>query len=415
VAVGSEMPTASREPASSRWGPFARIAFTTIWVGNIVYNTGNAMWDAGSPVLMASLNASPLILSLIQVAISLPIFLLTLPAGAITDIVDLRRLLIAVESISAAVAAVFAFLVALKVATPFSLLISTFLLGVCGALAAPGWVAIVPLLVPPRELEGAIAANTVGYNMTRAIGPMFGGLVIAEYGIAAPFWSCSASHLAIIAALIFWRGRGRCADPNPRQDLRSAFGDGLRHAANNRGLRATLVRAVAFCLFASAYWALLPVVAEKQMGAAPELYGFLLGAIGVGAIAGSFVLGWFRARLGPDRVVDIGTLGTALALFLFAAARDPATALSACLIGGACWTVNLTTLFVSAQVALPDWVRGRGLAMLLTAIFGAMTVGSLAWGQAAESAGESEAFVVAGLCAVLVIPLASRWKLLTVT
>jgi MFS family permease len=291
VAVGSEMPTASREPASSRWGPFARIAFTTIWVGNIVYNTGNAMWDAGSPVLMASLNASPLILSLIQVAISLPIFLLTLPAGAITDIVDLRRLLIAVESISAAVAAVFAFLVELKVATPFSLLISTFLLGVCGALAAPGWVAIVPLLVPPRELEGAIAANTVGYNMTRAIGPMFGGLVIAEYGIAAPFWSCSVSHLAIIAALIFWRGRGRCADPNPTQDLRSAFGDGLRHAANNRGLRATLVRAVAFCLFASAYWALLPVVAEKQMGAAPELYGFLLGAIGVGAIAGSFVLG----------------------------------------------------------------------------------------------------------------------------
>jgi MFS family permease len=132
------MPTASVEAASSRWGPFARIAFTTIWIGNVVYNTGNAMWDAGSPVLMAGLNASPLILSLIQVAISLPIFLLTLPAGAITDIVDLRRLLITVETVAAAVAAVFAFLVEMKVATPFSLLISTFLLGVCGALAAPG-------------------------------------------------------------------------------------------------------------------------------------------------------------------------------------------------------------------------------------------------------------------------------------
>ena len=93
MTPGSKMPTASVEAASSRWGPFARIAFTTIWIGNIAYNTGNAMWDAGSPVLMASLNASPLILSLIQVAISLPIFLLTLPAGAITDIVDLRRLL----------------------------------------------------------------------------------------------------------------------------------------------------------------------------------------------------------------------------------------------------------------------------------------------------------------------------------
>src|SRR4029077_4146585 len=106
--------------------------------------------------------------------------------------------------------------------------------------------------------------------------------------------------------------------------------------------------------------------------------------IGVGAIAGSFVLGWFRARFGTGRVVDVGTLGTAVALFVFAAAPDPATAVSACLIAGACWTVNLTTLFVSAQVTLPDWVRGRGLAILLTAIFGAMTVGSLAWGQAAE-------------------------------
>jgi MFS family permease len=159
---------------------------------------------------------------------------------------------------------------------------------------------------------------------------------------------------------------------------------------------------------------LLPLVAANQIAASPEVYGLLLGGIGAGAIGGSLALGWLGARLGPDRLVAFGTLGTTLALFLFAAARDREAALCGSLVAGACWVVSLTTLFVSAQVVLPDAVRGRGLAMLLTVIFGAMTIGAVVWGQVAEMAGQSAALSVAGLAAALVIPFVRRWKLQTV-
>ena len=189
---------------------------------------------------------------------------------------------------------------------------------------------------------------------------------------------------------------------------------GIRHAANNPHLRATLVRAFAFFPFASAYWALLPLVARNQAGQGPELYGVLLGAIGAGGIGGSFVLGSLNARLGPDRLVAFGTLATAFALVLFCFAGSPAIVLCACLIAGASWTLILTSLNVSAQVALPDWVRGRGLAILLTTIFGAMTVGgSAAWGQLASMAGLPIAHFAAAVGAALAIPLTWRWKLQT--
>ena len=401
------------ELAPSRWGAFGHAAFTAIWVGSVVANVGTAMYDAGSRWLMTSLDADPMAVSLVQVAVSLPIFLFTLPAGALADIINPRRLLIVVEIANTIMTAILAALVSSGLATVGSLLLTTFFLGVGGALAAPAWMAITPLLVNKRELEGAIAANSVGFNITRAVGPAIGGFVIAGFGMAAPFWICAASNLGAIAALLWWRAPRKSAESLPAERLISAMRTGIRHAANNRHLRATLVRTLAFFPFASAYWALLPLVARSQMTQGPELYGVLLGAIGAGAIGGSFVLGWLRARLGPDRLVAVGTLATAFALVLFAFAGNPAIVLCACLVAGASWTLILTSLYVSAQVALPDWVRGRGLAILLTAIFGAMTVGSAAWGQFASMAGLPIAHFAAAVGAALAIPLTWRWKLQT--
>jgi MFS family permease len=178
-------------------------------------------------------------------------------------------------------------------------------------------------------------------------------------------------------------------------------------------LRATLARAIAFFPFASAYWALLPLVARAQMTQGPEFYGLLLGSIGVGAIGGSLVLHRLKKKLGADRLVAAASLGTALSLVLLGFAHDPATALVACFIAGVTWTLILSTLYVSAQVALPDWVRGRGLAVFLTVIFGASTIGSALWGHIAGMHGLSIAHYIAAGGAVLAIPLTWRWKLLT--
>ena len=182
---------------------------------------------------------------------------------------------------------------------------------------------------------------------------------------------------------------------------------------NNRYLRATLARSVGFFLCASAYWALLPLVIRVQIGGGPEVYGLLLGAIGAGAVGCAFVLPYLRSKLGANGLVGTGEAGTALSLLLFGFAREPATAVWASIIAGASWIAVLASLNVSVQVALPDWVRGRGLAMYQTVFFGTMTIGSVLWGELAAVMGLSTANFIAAAGALLAIPLTWQWKLQT--
>jgi MFS family permease len=182
--LSSDLTTAAAptKPAPSRWGPFGHLAFTVIWTASLVSNVGTAMFDTASGWLITSLDANPITVSLVQVAVSLPLFLFTLPSGALADVIDSRRLLIAVEVAILAVSMVFAGLVSLKLATPSLLLATTFLLGVGGALTSPAWGATIPMLVPKQDLDSATAANGVAFNIGRAAGPALGGLVIAASG-----------------------------------------------------------------------------------------------------------------------------------------------------------------------------------------------------------------------------------------
>lgn len=197
----------------------------------------------------------------------------------------------------------------------------------------------------------------------------------------------------------------------PTERLANAIRTGGRYARHNPALRATLVRAVGFFVFASAYWALLPLVVRVQVGGGPTLYGVLLGAIGAGAVGGAWTLPRLNAALGADRLVAASTMGTAIALALFGVAHEPWAAFAACLLAGACWIAAVSSLNVSAQYALPEWVRGRGLAIYMTVFSGAMTLGSAVWGQLASMMGLPMAHFVAAAGALLAIPLMRRWKL----
>jgi predicted MFS family arabinose efflux permease len=308
---------------------------------------------------------------------------------------------------------VFAAVVTMHWATPAVLLTTIFILGGSGALAAPAWLVITPKLVSKHELDSAIAINNTSYNVSRAVGPALGGLAIAVFSIAFPFWCFCLGNIAVLAALIWWRAPRRARESLPAERLVSALRTGLRYAMNNRDIDSTLIRAVAFFPFASAYWALLPLVARTQMNNGPEVYGLLLGMIGVGSILGSFALNPLKARLGPDRLATVGTLGTILALALYGEARHPVIAGVASLVAGASWITMMTTLFVSAQVALPEWVRGRGLAIFLTAYFGAMTLGSAVWGKVASVEGVPTALYLAAAGAAVGMGLTARWRLQT--
>src|SRR5579863_10285221 len=395
---------------ASMLGAFAHPTFAIIWAASTCGMLGIAMYDTASGWLMTTLDLNPLDVSLLHTVTTLPIFLFTLPAGAIADIIDPRRTIIGVSSAIVALMAVFAAVVSFHIASPLVLLVTTFVLSAAWSLNIPAWLSIVPQLVPKPLIPGAIAAHSVSYNLSRTIGPMLGALIIMKAGAAAPFWIFAAANLVVIAALLWWRAPPRRGTSLPAERLSSALRTGLRHAANNRLLWATLVRTIAIYPFTAAYWGLLPLIARRT-GQGAEHYGLLLSAVSVGAILGSLGHDKLLRRFGPDRLIAAGTVLTALSLAIFASADELPIALCACLAAGIAWVNNLTCLYTSAQNVLPDWVRGRGLAVFLTVIYGTMTIFSAAWGELAVKAGLSAALLIAALGALAAIPLTWRWKL----
>ena len=412
TAKAAGTPAAPAAAAPPAWGALRYPTFRSLWVATLVSNVGGWMYSAASGWLMTTLNPSPLMVSLVQVATSLPLFLFALPAGALADMLDKRRLILVLEILTTLFSAVFALLLTLHAVGPALLLLLTFLVGTLGALETPAWQAIVSQLVPAPALSSAIAINSLGVNISRVIGPAITGVIIAGLGIAAPFWLDAFSNAGVIGVIYRWRPPPRATLRTlPAESLTGATRAGLRYARYNGPLRATLARAVGFFLFASAYWALLPLVARSQLQGGPALYGTLLAAIGAGAVGGALFLPRMQARLGADGVVVLGEAGTAAALVLFGLAHQPWVAVLACLLAGVSWIAVLAVLNVSAQTVLPDWVRGRGLAVYVTVFFGALTIGSALWGFAAERLGLPAAHFLAGGGAFIALWVTRRWPL----
>lgn len=407
AADRADAPVAAPGP----FAPFRYTAFAVLWTATVVSNIGTWMHDVAAGWLMTSLSPSPLMVALVQTATTLPVFLFSLPAGALADIVDRRRLLIVVQSILLVLAGALGVLVLLGAVSSVMLLGFTFAMGTCAAFVAPAWQAIVPKLVDRSALRPAVALNSVGINVSRAIGPALAGLIIAGVGIWAPFFLNTVSYVGVVLALLWWRPTAAPARTLPPEHLVGALRAGLRYVRASMPMRATLVRAMAFFVFASAYWAMLPLIARDLLGGGPTLYGVLLGCVGAGAVSGAMLLPRLNVLLGPDRLVAAGTLGTAATLVVFALVREVYIVAAISLLAGASWIAVLSSLNVSAQTALPDWVRARGLSVFVTVFFGSMSLGSLVWGQTAALFGIPAALLVAAGGAVLAIPVTFRWKL----
>jgi len=407
-------PPAEAPPAPiSPWSALRHPTFRVIWVATIVSNVGGWVSSAASGWLMTSLNPDPLAVALVQVVSNLPMFVLALPAGALADLVDQRRLLISAELAIMASSTVFAILVSTHLITPTTLLLMTSLTTAASAVSLPVWQTVVSQLVPKPELPGAVALNSLGINISRAVGPAIGGFLVSALGFGPPFWVDACSNAGVIAALFRWRRPARAGASLPRERIGSALRVGLRHARYNPHLSATLIRAAAFFVSASAYWALLPVATLRQAAGGATLYGGLLGTIGAGAVGGALLLPQLKERLGADRLMAACAAGTALAMALFGIARNSGTFVLASALAGMCWIGAVSSLNVSAQVALPEWVRGRGLAIFATVMFGALSLGGLLWGKAAALGGTSRALLAAAAVAALSIPLTWKWKLQT--
>ena len=390
--------------------PLATPLFRALWIATIISNIGTWMNDVGSSWLMTSLSPSPLWVAMVQAATTLPMFLIALPAGALADVVDRRKLLLASQLFILVGAAALALSTHLGFTTPLVLLALTATMGVGAALSAPAFQAIVPELVEKPALPDAVALNSLGINIARAIGPALGGIIVALAGPAAVYALNAVSIVAVLGVLFMWR-RQAAHSVLPPEHFFGALRTGYRYARHAPALQLVLVRSVAFFLFSSALWALLPLIGRQVLGLDAAGYGALLGCMGLGAIAGALLLSRLRGRISANRLSIGASLVFAVVTLALAHTRSAWLAGAVMVFAGLAWIATLSTLNVAAQMAVPAWVKARALAIYLLVFQGAMTAGSLIWGGLAAKTDIATALTVAAIGLVVATSVGLRFRL----
>jgi MFS family permease len=402
----------SGHPAApvSAWAPFRHRWFAAMWGAQFVSNIGSWMQTVGAQWLMLTLTGSATYVALVQTASSVPVVLFAVFAGVAGDLVDRRRLLLVTQALMLVAAAALGALALAGLVTPWVLLALVFAVGTGSALTAPTWQVLQPELVPADERQQAISFGAVNQNLARAVGPAIGGLVLAATSAGADFLINAASFLAVIAVIAWWRGSRPAATTLPREHVGEAVRAGGRYVAASPALRVILWRAFLFIFFAASVWALLPLIAERQLHLGSGGYGLLLGSVGLGAVAGAAVLPRLRARLTAGGVLTAGSLGLAAVSLILAFVHVTAVVGVALVVGGLAWILSLSTLNSLYQLTLPGWVKARGMAFYLVVFQGGNAVGSAVLGISAEHLGLSPTMLISAV-ALALGPLAGlRYK-----
>jgi MFS family permease len=405
------MTTAPATPVSA-WAPLRIRIYRTLWIAQLTSNVGTWMQMVGAQWLMGSLSSDPLLVALIQTALTLPLFLVGFPAGAIGDIFDRRRVLLLAQSFMLGCAALLAVLTLRGDVTPAVLLALTFAIGLGQALTAPSWQAIQPQLVGRELIPQAAALGATSMNLARAIGPAIGGALVAAAGPGWVFLLNAASFLGVLGVLALWR---RDAPPKVLgpEHVTSALRAGIRFVRSSPRTRTVLIRVGSFVVFATALWALLPVVARTRLGLGSGGYGLLLGAVGLGAVLGAWTLPHARARWPLDRVVVAASVAFGGAAVVLAWVEFVPGVALALVVTGYCWIAVLSSLNASTQAVLPDWVRSRGMGVYLLVLQGGQALGAVVWGVVTSRYGTEWALSAVAVGLLSTVLVARRWPLRT--
>ena len=399
--------SAARRAPQSPFAPLSVPVFRMLWLTWLAANTCMWMNDVATAWLMTTLTDSPALVALVQTASTLPVFLLGLPSGALADILDRRRYFMVTQFWVAAVAVVLCVAILWGGLNPYLLLALTFANGIGLAMRWPVFAAIVPELVNRQQLPAALALNGVAMNASRIIGPLVAGAIIASAGSAWVFVLNAVLSLVAGFTIMRWR---RQPMPNPlgRERLTSAMRVGLQFVRESPPMRAVLWRISIFFLHATALLALLPLVARDLQGGGAGTFTLLLASMGAGAVSAAMFLPRLRQMMSLDQLVARGTLLQALATAVVAIAPNVYVAVPAMLVGGAAWITTANSLTVAAQLALPNWVRARGMSIYQMSIMGATAVGAALWGQVAALSSVHMSLALAALTGVLVMALVQR-------
>ncbi len=401
------MSTAFERWRAATLGPFEVRIFAAIWIATLVSTFGSLIQGVGASWLMISIAPSADMVALVQTSITLPIMLLSLVAGAISDTWDRRRLMLIAQAIMLVVSATLALVAWRGHITPWTLLAFTFVLGCGAAFYGPAWQSSVGEQVPRDLVPSAVALNSLGFNIARTVGPAIGGAIVAGFGPQAAFFINAVSYVGLIAVLSAWRHPPR-ERALPPESLGVAMLAGVRYARLSPILVAIFVRATIFGLMASAVWALMPLIARDLVKGGAIIYGVLLGAFGTGAMVGALTVSHLRQRLSNEWLVTAASIVFGLASIAAALSPWLATTMLALVGAGAAWVMSLSTFNASVQVSSPRWVVGRTVAIYQMVTFGGLALGSWMWGEVAHALSLRTSLIASGV-GLLASVILGRW------
>ncbi|HTW12686.1 MAG TPA: MFS transporter [Solirubrobacteraceae bacterium] len=388
------------------WAPLGYPDFCRLWLAQFTSNVGSWMQTVAAQWVMTTLTSSALLLSAIQAAGSIPVLLLAIPAGALGDLVDRKRLIFGGQLTMLAAAAALAVISAAGALTPWVLIALLFVIGVGGALGASTWQTLQPELAPGEIRSQAIALGSVNQNLARAVGPAIGGVLLAATSAALVFGVNAVSFVAVLGAVLVTRIPVR-EQTMPRERAFGAVRAGGRLVANSPVLLALIARATIFVFFAGAIWAVLPLVARGRLHLGSGGYGLLLGCVGIGALLAANLGPALKQRVSPPLIYALACALVAATAAVLALTHTVALAAVMLVLAGASWITALGVLSTGAQSQLPAWAKARGFAYYLVAFQGANGIGSLAIGGVAQGSSVRTALLVVagGLVACLLLTL----------
>ncbi|CDX53853.1 putative TRANSMEMBRANE EFFLUX PROTEIN [Mesorhizobium plurifarium] len=404
----------SNPVSSATFAPLGNATFRAIWVGAQVSSLGWLIQTVAVSWLMATISTSDVMVALVQASTTLPVFVLSIVAGAVADNFSRRTVMILGWCVIALSAILLTAVAGLGFFNPWMILAFSCLAGCGAAFTDPAWHASVGDILRKREVPAAVTLISVGYNAMRSIGPAFGGIVVASFGPLTAFALATLTYLMVLWTIARCKWSVR-SSPLPREPLATAIHDGARFTALSTEIKAAIARGALFGLTSIAMLALMPLVARDQLGGGPIAYGILMAGFGVGALCAGIGNNALRRSLSQERLTTLASIACAACCLSLALTPSLAVASVALALGGAGWVVTWTGLDVSVQLSSPRWVVGRTLSIYSALSSGGIAAGSWLWGTVAESysltmALESAAgalLLVAG--AGLLLPI-RQWK-----
>lgn len=375
----------SDAPVPARPGTFAPFrypAFRAIWIANLWSSLGATIQSVGAAWMMTDLAPSQHhLVALVQASATIPIMLLGVPAGAIADNFDRRRVMLTAQIAMLVISALLAVLTWQGLVTPYLLLALTLAIGMGTALNSPAWQASVRHQVGPRDLPQAISLNTIAFNLARSVGPALGGLLISLWNVGLAFGLNALSYIGMIVVLWRWKPG---IEPPLRRPMLPAIAEGVRYCAATPAIRKLLLRGATLGFGVAGYQALVPAVVRDQLHGDELDFGLMLGAFGIGSIIAAFLVAPARRRWGSEAAVTASTLFFVIAQFVLAEAHSLGQALPATFFAGAGWVSALTTINVAMQMRSPEAILGRCLSIYQAVTFGGMALGAWVWGLVAD-------------------------------